>query len=146
MIGGVLTLGAVGLYGTRTAMSVAIGAGVAIANLAVLRAIMRAILSGTETETSTPASQDASNAESTEAAPHEALEAHHVAEGKRAGSAWALFAVMKILVLFGGVWILLTRGLVDPIPLVVGYGVLPLGISVSGIFASLVPKAAPRGR
>jgi len=38
----------------------------------------------------------------------------------------------------------LTRGVVDPIPLVVGYGVLPLGIAASTLFRGLSPRA--RGR
>ena len=66
--------------------------------------------------------------------------ADHVAEGKRGGAAWGAFAVVKILVLFGGIWILLTRGLVDPIPLVVGYGVLPIGIAASGLLTGLAPR------
>jgi hypothetical protein len=66
----------------------------------------------------------------------------HAREGKRGGAAWGAFALVKIVVLFGGIYLLLTKGMVDPIPLVVGYGVLPLGIACSSLFTSL----APRGR
>ena len=65
---------------------------------------------------------------------------HIVAQGKRGGAAWGAFALVKIIVLFGGIWVLLTRGWVDPMPLVVGYGVLPLGITASGLFGSLAPR------
>jgi hypothetical protein len=64
----------------------------------------------------------------------------HADAGRRGGLAWGIFAVLKILFLFGGVWILFTRGLVDPIPLVVGYGVLPLGIAASALWPSLRPQ------
>jgi hypothetical protein len=57
--------------------------------------------------------------------------------GRRAGVAWAVLAVLKTFILFGGLWILLTRGVVDPMPLVVGYGVLPLGITLNALWSSL---------
>ena len=47
------------------------------------------------------------------------------------------FAAFKILILFGGLWLLLSRELVDLMPLVVGYGVLPLGIAASAVWSSL---------
>jgi hypothetical protein len=47
--------------------------------------------------------------------------------------------MLKIALLFGGVYVLLTRELVDPIPLAVGYGVLPLGIFASTLWQSLKP-------
>jgi len=65
----------------------------------------------------------------------------HVREGKRGGAAWGAFALVKILVLFGGIWVLLTKGLVDPMALVVGYGVLPLGIAASSLIGSLSPRS-----
>jgi len=68
----------------------------------------------------------------------------HAAEGKRGGAGWGLFALLKMVLLFGGIWVLLTRHLVDPIPLVIGYGVLPVAIAISGVLTSLAPR--PRGR
>jgi hypothetical protein len=53
-----------------------------------------------------------------------------MSSGAGAG-AWSLIAVMKIVVLVAGVGLLLTRGLVDPIALLVGYGSLPIGIALS---------------
>jgi hypothetical protein len=70
----------------------------------------------------------------------------HASEGKRGGAAWGLFAVVKIVVLFGGIYLLLTKGLVDPIALVVGYGVLPLGIAASSLVNSLSPRSRRAGR
>ncbi len=108
VLGAALTLGALVLLGGRAATSVAVGAGIAVGNLIAMRAIIRALLPPAESEPTAPPSG--------------------------AAGAWALFAVLKILILFGGVWILLTRGMVDPMPLVVGYGVLPLGITLSALF------------
>lgn len=36
------------------------------------------------------------------------------------------------------------RGWVEPFPLVIGYGVLPLGITTSALIASLRPKRRSR--
>ncbi len=125
-IGAVMTIVALGVYGGRTATSVAIGAAIAISNLLTLRAIIRAIIRPPEDQIDEGA--DAPDA------PRD-----HKGEGKRGGTAWGIFALLKILFLFGGIWFLLTRGLVDPIPLVVGYGVLPLGIASSSLLSSLRP-------
>lgn len=137
VIGAILSLAALGIYGPRTAWSVALGAAIAVANLVTLRAIIRAIIRPPEeSELSEPGPEDAADPEKPEAKPAR----DHAAEGKRGGAAWGVFALLKIFVLFGGIWFLLTRGLVDPIPLVVGYGVLPLGIAASTLFQSLAPR------
>lgn len=107
-MGAALTFVALVLFGTRSAVSVAVGAGIAVGNLIAMRAIIRSLLPPADSEPT--------------------------AKPSGAAAAWALFAVLKILLLFGGVWILLTRGMVDPMPLVVGYGVLPLGITASALF------------
>ena len=52
---------------------------------------------------------------------------------KPGGGAWKVFGLVKIIVLFGGVWLLLTKGIVDPIPFVVGLGSLPVGLSISSM-------------
>jgi hypothetical protein len=120
-LGIVFTAGAFGIYGGRAAASVALGAAIAVANLVTMRMIIRALMTAPEDETADP-------------------NADHKAEGKRGGAAWGVFAVFKILILFGGIWLLLSKGLVDPMPLVVGYGVLPLGIAGSSLFANLGPR------
>jgi len=161
-IGGVLALAALAVYGSRTAMSVGLGALIAVANLVTLRAIIRAIIQppeGAEAEAEANAEAEAEAEAGAEAGAEADAEAKagadadgaksgaqrdHAAEGRRGGAAWGVFALLKILVLFGGIWFLLTRGLVDPIPLVVGYGVLPLGIAAASLFTSLAP-ARSRG-
>ena len=47
--------------------------------------------------------------------------------------AWSVIALGKTMVLFGGVWWLMTRHLVDPMQLVVGYGALPIGIAIGAL-------------
>lgn len=47
---------------------------------------------------------------------------------KRRRVSWPLLAVLKISVLFGGLYVLVKSGWVDLLPLLVGYGALPLGI------------------
>jgi len=142
VLGALLALAGLALFDGRVALSVAAGAVIAVANLASLTAIIRAMLQ--------PAVDDAAEEERVkEAAAAGSVEpaeppVDHAAEGKRGGAAWGLFALLKMVLLFGGIWVLLTRHLVDPIPLVVGYGVLPVAIAISGVLTSLAPR--PRGR
>ena len=128
LLGAILTLGALGLYGPRAAASVFLGAAIAVANLLTMRAIIRALL--VVPEEPDAAESDASRPTSKE----------HKDAGRRGGVAWGIFAVLKILILFGGIWILLTRQLVDPMALAVGYGVLPLGIAGASLWSSLRPR------
>ena len=138
-IGAALTLGALALFGGRTALSVAGGTAIAVANLVTMSAIVRAMLRPTVEE----AEAEASATENTQ--DEGAFEpVDHVAHGRRGGAAMGALALVKIFLLFGGIWFLLTRGLLDPIPLFVGYGVLPLGITVSGLFTGLSKR--PRRR
>jgi len=156
VLGALLALAGLALFDGRVALSVAAGAVIAAGNLASLTAIIRAMLQ--------PAVDDAAAEEAAKAAEGPEVEAaagaeepafppdadvgppevDHPAEGKRGGAAWGLFALLKMGLLFGGIYVLLTRRLVDPIPLVVGYGVLPVAIAVSGVLTSLAPR--PRGR
>lgn len=48
--------------------------------------------------------------------------------GKRSRVPWPLIAVAKMGALFGGLYLLLTNGWVDLLPLLVGLGALPIGI------------------
>ena len=154
VLGAVLTVAALAVFGTRTGLSVAIGAVIAVANLVMMSAIVRAVLrpGDAEAEASADASADAGadagagagadEKEDADADADEKEDVDHAAEGKRGAAAWGAFGLLKILVLFGGIYVLLTKHLVDPMPLVVGYGVLPLGIAASSVLGSL----APRGR
>lgn len=56
--------------------------------------------------------------------------------GNGAGAArYGVLAGLKILALFGGMWLLMARGWVAPLPLLVGYGALPLGIAMASLLA-----------
>ncbi len=55
-------------------------------------------------------------------------------ERPKGGVGWVLLALGKMLFLFGGLWLLATSRLLDPLPMLVGYGVLPLGITASALF------------
>jgi len=125
LLGGVFALVALSLYGTRTALSVLIGAAIAVANLVTMRAIIRALV---QIPPEPGGSDDGTSGQD---------RPDHGRKGQRGGMAWGIFAALKMLILFGGVWILLTRQVVDPMPLVVGYGVLPLGIAASALWSSL---------
>lgn len=142
VLGTLMSLVALATHGGRTAASVGIGALIAVANLVMLSAIIRAIIRPPEEQEADPTSLSGEGAEKIdrEADDAAAPAADHKAEGKRGGAAWGVFGALKIVLLFGGIWLLLTRGLVDPIPLVVGYGVLPLGIVSSSLLASLRPR------
>jgi len=128
VLGGILTVLAFAFYGWKPGASVFIGAAIAVANLLTMRAIIRSVLQAPEDEDETGEDGDTKTSQ------------EHKAAGRRGGVAWGVFAVLKIVILFGGVWFLLTKQLVDPIPLVVGYGVLPLGIAASSLLSSLKPR------
>jgi hypothetical protein len=61
----------------------------------------------------------------------------------RGSPAWRFVSVLKMIALFGGVWLLLTTGIVDPIPLVVGLGALPLGLAAGSMLDRSRGKEAP---
>jgi hypothetical protein len=48
---------------------------------------------------------------------------------------WVLVGIIKIFALFGGVWWLLRAQVASGLAMVVGYGSLPLGISIGGLLA-----------
>jgi hypothetical protein len=54
--------------------------------------------------------------------------------------AWTVFAVGKMMLLLGGVWLLMTRHLVEPIELLVGYGSLPIGIAIGAVVSDKVAR------
>jgi hypothetical protein len=149
VLGALFTLVALAFFGSRTALSVAMGAIIAVANLVMMSAIVRAMLRPEDADASASANASADASASADGKAVEVEAVDHVAEGKRGAAAWGVFGLLKIVVLFGGIYVLLTKGLVDPMPLVVGYGVLPLGIAASSLSTSLSPRsrrAARRGR
>lgn len=142
LFGAAFALGALALYGTRSALSVVVGAGVAVTNMLAMTAIIRSMARpAPPDEPAAPAERDepppSEEREGEERDPEReraAEEARHRARGTRGGLLWGAFAAIKMVVVFGGIWILLTRRVVDPIPLLVGYGAMPLGIVISAIW------------
>jgi len=56
-----------------------------------------------------------------------------------AAAPWTAFAMLKLAGLFGGVWFILRSGMASPLALLVGYGALPVGITLGTLFG---PKPA----
>jgi hypothetical protein len=56
---------------------------------------------------------------------------------------WGFVAITKFSLLVVGLWLLLRAGVVDLLPLVIGYGALPLGIFASQLGGT--PPARERG-
>ncbi len=136
-VGFVATTAAFASGGGRTAASVATGAIIAVVNLASLRMLVRAVLPSNDATV-------AGGARVAGAAGYVADREGDPAPGTgrvRRGYAiaWGLFGAAKMAGLFGGVFLLLRAGLVDPIALVVGYGALPVGITLAGLVAHLSP-------
>jgi len=55
---------------------------------------------------------------------------------------WAAIALLKFFCLIAGVWLILRAGVVSPLSLAVGYGALPIGITVGGLFGPRPPDDA----
>ncbi len=69
------------------------------------------------------------------------------AEGDPGAGMWGILAVLKVLGLFGGVWLLLSAHLVEPVGLVVGWGALPIGVTLGTLFSDKRDRpVAPRGK
>jgi len=56
------------------------------------------------------------------------------------GGRWALMALVKSTALFATVGLLVKTGAIDVLPLVVGFGALPVGVVLAGLW----PVARPR--
>jgi hypothetical protein len=52
---------------------------------------------------------------------------------------WAVIAVLKLLVLLGGVWLILKSGVVSPLALAIGYSSLVVGITLGTLFGPKPP-------
>jgi hypothetical protein len=53
---------------------------------------------------------------------------------------WALIAVVKLVFLFGGVWLILKNDFVPGLALAAGYGALPIGITFGFLFGPKPPE------
>ena len=112
--GGVLAVCALAVADPWSAFSVAMGGAIATANLWILARIVHALLPST-------------------------------AEGARAQSraAWALVAALKMVGLVGVVWLLMRHGVVSPVPMMVGFGALPIGIAIGSLVSDRTVEGAP---
>ena len=100
----------------RAALSVAIGAAIATTNLYVMAQIVAGMIGPSE-----PAKP---------ASPNEPA----LAPRARSGSGiWGMLAFVTMNVLIGGLWLLMTKGLVAPMGLLAGYGSLPIGIAIGSL-------------
>jgi hypothetical protein len=109
VVGGAFTAFAAAMFSLAIAFSVGVGAIIATANLWILARIMNALL---------PGDSDSAPAGSGQ---------------KNQSSGWAFVALLKMLGLFAGVWILMSKHLVEPLPLLCGFGALPIGIAIGSI-------------
>jgi hypothetical protein len=117
-VGALFCLGGCLVWGARVALSIGIGAAIAAANLYVLAQIVASMIGVTGDRGVSPGQARAGE----EPAP---------AQGN--AGAWGVVAFFKMNALIAGVWYLMTKGLVAPIPLVFGYGSLPIGIAIGSL-------------
>jgi ATP synthase I chain len=113
LAGAGLALGGAVFVGLRAAISVALGATLAVGNLWVLARVVAALL---------PADSVGASAQSR--------------------VAWALVALLKMGGLFAVVWLLMRHGVVDPLAMLVGFMALPIGIAIGSLVSdrSAVPE------
>ena len=104
LVGTGFALVALAVFGISTAFSVGVGAAIAAGNLWALARIIAALLPG-----------DAQSARS------------------QSKAAWALLAVLKMFGLIVAVWLLMRHGVVEPLPMMVGFGSLPIGIAIGAL-------------
>jgi ATP synthase I chain len=116
MTGGVLALGALAFVGLEAAVSVAAGAALAAGNLWLLARIVTSLL---------PDDRPGAEAQS------------------RAG--WALVAVVKMFGLLALAWLLMRHGIVSPLPMLVGFGALPIGIAIGSLVSDRRPPPPDDG-
>ncbi len=116
--GGALAVCALAVAGAWSGFSVAVGGAIATANLWILARIVHALL---------PTTAAGARAQS------------------RAG--WALVAGLKMVGLVGGVWLLMRHGVVSPVPMMLGFGALPIGIAIGSLVSDRnAPEAATDDR
>lgn len=64
--------------------------------------------------------------------------------GRRGNAApWAVIAVIKLVALLGGVWLILRSNVVSGLALTIGYGALPIGITLGSLFGPKPPETTP---
>lgn len=100
-----LTLAALAFFGPTVSWSVALGAALSSGNLWALARVVSALVPHDET--------GAKNAAST--------------------GAWTLVALLKMFGLLGIAWLLMRHGVVAPVPMLIGFGALPIGIAIGSL-------------
>jgi hypothetical protein len=95
------------VFGLRVTASVAIGGAIAVLNLWAVARVIGALL---------PSGPTAGTA----------------AEAQSRGG-WVLVALLKMLGLVAVVWLLMRHGVASPLPMVVGFGSLPIGIVIGSL-------------
>jgi hypothetical protein len=54
-------------------------------------------------------------------------------QASRGKRIWGVLALVKLIVLFGAVYFLIKSGVVEPLALTAGLGVLPIGIAIRSL-------------
>ena len=116
IVGGVFTLGSLAFKDVRVTTSVLIGTALALGNLWVLAKIVASLMPAEPEKTA--------NAEGAEATG---------AEPRRGAGGWGIVAILKIFALFGGAFLLWKSHVALPLPTLLGYGALPIGIFVGSV-------------
>jgi hypothetical protein len=111
------------LFGVSAAFSVAVGSAIATGNLWALARIVSALLP-----------RDAGGGDGGDGGDGDA---HNT-------GAWALVGVLKMLGLFVVVYLLMRHEIVSPIPMLAGFGALPIGIAIGSLVSHRGP--APEDR
>ncbi len=117
--GAVLALGALALLGPSAAFSVAVGAALATANLWVLARIVSALLPAED-----PADSSGGGATGGGGAG---------GAGGAGAVGWAVLGIVKMFALFAVVLLLMRSGVVSAVPMLVGFGALPIGIAIGSL-------------
>jgi ATP synthase I subunit len=114
--GAALSMGGLVSRGSSAAVSVGVGAAVAATNLWALARIVTALLpSGSKSGAHVPSS----------------------------AAAWSLLAALKMFGLFVLVWMLLRYAVVTPLPMLVGFGALPIGIAIGSLVSDRSAEEEP---
>ncbi|MGA7123840.1 MAG: ATP synthase subunit I [Polyangiaceae bacterium] len=114
--GAALSVGGLVSRGPSAAVSVGVGAAVAATNLWALARIVTALLpSGSKSGARVPSS----------------------------AAAWSLLAALKMFGLFVVVWMLLRYAVVSPLPMLVGFGALPIGIAIGSLVSDRSAEGEP---
>lgn len=128
VFGALFALGSLYLKDARTTISVLIGAGVALLNLWALAKIVSAMM---PEEEPVPAGDSGAAAASRD----DGHEEKPSGGGGGGGGSWSILAVVKIFALFGGAFLLWKSGIALPLPTLLGYAALPLGIVSTSVMA-----------